>query len=444
MKDASLLDAAALPSDWATTRLRFRASINDAKLPEYTAPDRPLRYIDISSVHGDGSKQESRRMLFEDAPSRARRLARAGDTAISTVRTYLKAITYIDEDYAECVWSTGFAIVSPGSELDSRFLYYVARSKWFVAEIQRRSVGVSYPAINAEDIGDILCPVPLLEEQRRIADFLDDETARLEAIKRYRAYVASLASERVDATTLERVVPASARWRAGDDLDDVSLVTSIEGWTPVRLKHTVEGTQSGVWGDEPEDTGDDVYCIRVADFAYRQGRVGAVGTLRSIPKYGRASKLLAPGDLLLEKSGGGDQQPVGRVVIWDRNLDRPAVCSNFIARMRPRRGFDGAYLQLLHRALYFCGITALSVKQTTGIQNLDTNHYLGRMVSIPYLSGQVRLREELEELVQSERAIADRSSRQARLLDEHRDAVITAAVTGQLDPTSYRASALTT
>ncbi|MDP8942771.1 MAG: hypothetical protein M3N16_01410 [Actinomycetota bacterium] len=286
--------------------------------------------------------------------------------------------------------------------------------------------------------------LPPLDEQRRIADFLDAETARLEAVKRERAHVARLVSERVDATTLERVVPASVSWHSGDDLDDVSLVTSVEGWMPVPLKHTVEATQSGIWGDEAEGVADDVCCVRVADFDYRQGRVGAVGTLRSIPEHGRASRLLASGDLLLEKSGGGEHQPVGRVVMWDRNLDRPAVCSNFIARMRPHQGFDGAYLQFLHRALYFCGITALSVKQTTGIQNLDSDHYLGRMVSIPYLSGQVRIREELEELVQSERLIADQSSRQARLLDEHRDTVINAAVSGELDPTSYRASALTT
>ena len=439
----ALLHAPALTSHQTTRRLRFLASINDAKLSEETDPDRPIRYMDISSVSGDGRKDEPDEMLFEKAPSRARRLARVGDTAISTVRTYLKAITYVDERYADCVWSTGFAIVSPGPQLDPRFLYYMARSHWFVAEIQRRSVGVGYPAVSVDDIGNILSPVPPLDEQRRIADFLDTETARLDAIKLDRAHLARLTSERVDATVLERVVPASTGWRPGDRLDDVSLVTAAEGWRPVRLKHTVEAIHNGVWGDEPDGSADDLYCVRVADFDYRQGRVGPVGTLRSIPKNVRPSTVLALGDLLLEKSGGGEQQPVGRVVTWDRQLGRPAVCSNFISRMRPRDGFDGAYLQLLHRALYFSGITALSVKQTTGIQNLATSHYLGRVVSIPTASEQNRIREELVELVKCERLIADRTSRQAKLLDEHRDALITAAVTGQLDPSSYRASAVT-
>jgi type I restriction enzyme S subunit len=93
MRDDVLFDAASLPPGWCTRRLRLLASINDAKLLEDTPPDRVLRYMDISSVRGDGSKQEPQVVPFEDAPSRARRLARAGDTAISTVRTYLKAIT---------------------------------------------------------------------------------------------------------------------------------------------------------------------------------------------------------------------------------------------------------------------------------------------------------------------------------------------------------------
>ena len=177
-KRTALVEAG-VSGPWMQKRLRFVASINERQLAADTPPDRPIHYMDISSVDGDGSLKEPQSMLFESAPSRARRLAREGDTAISTVRTYLKAIAFIDKAYSDCIWSTGFAIVSPSPELDPRFLYYVMRSPSFLAEIERRSVGISYPAINVGDLADIFCPVPPLDEQRRVAARLDEANRRL-------------------------------------------------------------------------------------------------------------------------------------------------------------------------------------------------------------------------------------------------------------------------
>jgi type I restriction enzyme M protein len=166
-------------TQWPRKRLRFLTSINARQLAADTPPDQVIRYMDISSVDGNGTLQTPQSMQFSVAPSRARRLARPGDTAISTVRTYLKAIAFVDEDYSDCVWSTGFAILSPGPELDPKFLFYTTRSAWFLAEIERRSVGISYPAVNVEDLADIFCPVPPLDEQRRISARLDEANRKL-------------------------------------------------------------------------------------------------------------------------------------------------------------------------------------------------------------------------------------------------------------------------
>jgi len=131
---------------------------------------------------------------------------------------------------------------------------------------------------------------------------------------------------------------------------------------------------------------------------------------------------------------------VGRVVLVDREFDESAVCSNFIARMRPRGEFDSHYLQLLNRALYSSGVTALSVKQTTGIQNLDSGHYLSHLVSIPPLKQQIRIRDELNELIASERVLAEDVLALADRIDERKRVLITAAVKGTIDPSSSASS----
>ena len=72
--------------------LKRLVRINERALPESTDPEREIRYVDISSVGRGKLVKEPERMSFSDAPSRARRLVRQGDTIVSTVRTYLRAV----------------------------------------------------------------------------------------------------------------------------------------------------------------------------------------------------------------------------------------------------------------------------------------------------------------------------------------------------------------
>lgn len=432
------IDCWPLPTNWRSERLKYLARLNQTKLPESTSPETLIRYVDISAVHGDGSRDDPQDLTFESAPSRARRIAQAGDTVISTVRTYLRAITYVEPHARGYVWSTGFATVSP-ERIHPKYLFYVARSEPFLAEIASRSVGVSYPAVNASDIADIRCPLPPIGEQRRIADFLDDELSRLEVMALARESAADCVRQRLETSLLRQLIPGSKAWHAGSPLQHVTTAVGPAAWRPRRLKHTVESVVGGIWGAELNEGEEATSCARVADFDYAVGRLRPfIPTARSISHAERQARLLRVGDLLLEKSGGGDQQPVGRVVAVEATPKLPAVCSNFISRLRPKPPYDPHYLQLLHRALYFSGITRLSVKQTTGIQNLDVSHYLSRTVAIPPLDEQRRLTTEMTKEVDAERRVVSRIADERGLLGERQQALITAAVTGQIDPSSYR------
>ncbi len=164
-------------------RLKYAATINDEALSEETDPDFELQYVDIGNVDSSGEIHEIATHRFEAAPSRARRMVRHGDVIISTVRTYLQAIAPIENPPENLIVSTGFAVVRPSQgKLDRQFCKFALREPEFLAEVEKRSVGVSYPAINASDLADIQIPLPSLDEQRAIAEFLDRETARLDAL----------------------------------------------------------------------------------------------------------------------------------------------------------------------------------------------------------------------------------------------------------------------
>lgn len=152
-------------------------------------------------------------------------------------------------------------------------------------------------------------------------------------------------------------------------------------WDGKRLRDCVEGCSNGVWGDEPDGGEDDIPVIRVADFDRDRRRVVEYETVRKVDSSQRGSRGLIPGDMLMEKSGGGEQQPVGMVVSY--LVPEDAVCSNFVARMRSREGVVSRFMVYLHAYLYASRVTNISVKQTTGIQNLDSTAYLSEACFVP-------------------------------------------------------------
>lgn len=162
-------------------RLKYAATINDDALGENTPPDYELKYIDIGNVDSEGRVHDIAEYRFEAAPSRARRLVRHGDVIISTVRTYLQAIAPIIEPPENLIVSTGFAVVRPlPGVLDQGFCRYALREPKFLSEVICRSVGVSYPAINASDLASIPIPFPQFPLQKAIAAYLDHETSKID------------------------------------------------------------------------------------------------------------------------------------------------------------------------------------------------------------------------------------------------------------------------
>ena len=163
-------------------KLKYIASINDEVLGEETDQDIEILYVDIGNIDSSGRIGKISAYRFEDAPSRARRRVRDGDVIISTVRTYLQAIAQIRNPPENMIVSTGFAVVRPLSEFDVNYCKYVLREREFLSEVEKCSVGVNYPAINAVDLANISVPTHPLDQQRTIADYLDHETRRLDEL----------------------------------------------------------------------------------------------------------------------------------------------------------------------------------------------------------------------------------------------------------------------
>lgn len=173
-KDSGISWIGEIPVDWSIKKLKYYTTINDEVLTESTAPNYEFRYVDIGSVTLQKGIEQYQGFSFENAPSRARRIVRAGDVIVSTVRTYLKAVASIHDD-KDVIVSTGFAVIRP-KEVDSRFLAYSLANHYFVEMVSSRSTGVSYPAINASAMVNIKNILPPNDIQKCIADYLNRKT----------------------------------------------------------------------------------------------------------------------------------------------------------------------------------------------------------------------------------------------------------------------------
>ncbi len=170
-----------VPEHWEAKPLKRWVRLNASTLGEKTDPDFEFRYVDIGSVKTGRLAKELERIRFEAAPSRARRVLRRGDTIISTVRTYLKAIWYVNEDADDLIASTGFAVLTPGKGVDPEYLGFVIQSSAFVNRVTANSIGIAYPAIAESVLGRFpVAMPPTVTEQRAIVTHIQSEGAPLD------------------------------------------------------------------------------------------------------------------------------------------------------------------------------------------------------------------------------------------------------------------------
>lgn len=202
-------------------------------------------------------------------------------------------------------------------------------------------------------------------------------------------------------------------------------------WMSVRAKTLIDSIESGVWGNDPLENSDDILCLRVADFDFDKQTYQTVKTKRNIPGLQNRKKLRS-GDILLEKSGGGENQPVGRSIIIENN-DR-MVCANFIEILRTNKKVIPKYYASILYAAYKSGLNLKSIHQNTGIQNLDVKSYLDEMFCLPSLEIQNKITSKLSEKTLLIDQIIDKKQKLITLLQEKRSALITHAVTKGLDP----------
>ena len=172
-----------VPEHWQIKPLKRLAKINRSVLPQGTDPDYQFQYLDIGAVGTGFLNEQPEPLRFGVAPSRARRILRKGDTIVSTVRTYLKAIYYVANDVTNLIASTGFAVLTPNSDVEPEFLSLLIQNNSFIERVMAYSVGTTYPAIAETRLSAFKVALPATpEEQKAIVSYVKSETTGIDQV----------------------------------------------------------------------------------------------------------------------------------------------------------------------------------------------------------------------------------------------------------------------
>ena len=135
---------------------------------------------------------------------------------------------------------------------------------------------------------------------------------------------------------------------------------------------------SGEWGSDDE-TGDGIPVLRTTNFT-NEGVVNYNDVVtRIITKKNIDNKFLRKGDIIIEKSGGSDKFPVGRVIYFNGD-ENTYLFNNFtgLLRVKNQEQWFPKYVFYSLFANYKCGGTRIYENKTTGLHNLKTDDYVSR------------------------------------------------------------------
>lgn len=260
------------------------------------------------------------------------------------------------------------------------FLPFLLSAEPFHQYAVANSRGSVNPYVNWTDLAAFEFDLPPVDEQRRIAGLLraveDEVSARAETLAR-----------------LEVVV-------------DCWMSAALEdGHATYTLGELVDHSVGGVWGVDEGRADVDVRVIRGTDISVTGEIKWVQAPARSIKTSEARARTLAAGDVLIEKSGGSPDQPVGKVGLVAGAPPHSAVPSNFVLLARANRALcEPEFLFVLLRGMWRSGRFAEFTGKTTNIANLRTKELLAAVVKVPDLSRQRDLLDRLDRLDAARRA----------------------------------------
>lgn len=337
-----------------------------------------------------------------------------GDVLFGKLRPYLAKTWLADRPVFA---STELLCLRPRADVEGRWLAYAVASRPVVEWAVATSDGTKMPRTSWEKLAEFRLDIPSLVDQRAIADHLDRETARIDAVIEKKQTLTQRLSERRQA-----LITAAVQGDIGP-----GVASRGDGVRWRRLKRYCDG---------PPEYGLNVSSDAYVDEGYRLLRTtdiddaGALSPESEGVCVGRhlvdPRHVLIPGDLLFSRAGS-----LGRCFRVPQEA-RDLTFAGYLVRFRPLPMVDPRYIQYCVAA-GFVQASIIADAVTSTISNFNAERYGNLLLPEKDPKQQRAIADYLDQETACIDALIDKINRQIDLLQEHRQALITAAVTGDLD-----------
>ncbi len=163
-------------------------------------------------------------------------------------------------------------------------------------------------------------------------------------------------------------------------------------WKWVKLDDILDFVIGGDWGKD--ENFDDInyslaYCIRGSEIKNWELEKGTTASLRKIKVTNIEKRKLQEGDILVEISGGGPEQPVGRTVLIDKTVlsykpEVPKICTNFLRLVRPNQMVNSTFLNFYLKLFYTSGEIVKYQGGSNNLRNLKFPDYVKILCPLPH------------------------------------------------------------
>lgn len=346
--------------------------------------DELIDYIDISSVDNETKKVTGyQTLLFEEAPSRARKTVKKGSILVSTVRPNLNAVAMLEEDTPNIsVASTGFCVLDSKENVDNRFILNFCKSKTFINAMVAQATGASYPAVSDKIVRAALVPDYTYEEQCNISEVLDKVSNVIEKRK-------------AELCSLDDLI--KARFVEMFGYPDINP----KGWTECALSEKLNVVGGYAFKSDMFDEDDGIPVLRIGNI--NSGYFKPVNLVywqedKNLERYA-----MYPGDLVMSLTGTVGKDDYGNVCILGDDYEMYYL-NQRNAKLEIKEGIDKFYLSEL---LKFEQIK----KKLTGISrgvrqaNISNKDILNLVVPVPPIELQNQFADFVKQIDKSKSAV---------------------------------------
>ncbi|MFC9633978.1 restriction endonuclease subunit S [Streptomyces mirabilis] len=315
------------------------------------------------------------------------------------------------------------AVIRP-TGIDGAFLRYVLESRVTQAAINMLKGGMGVPHLFQWDINRLPIPVPPLEEQRRIADFLDTETATIESYANLHERLFSVLREKTSGVIESLLLYGDTQPQNDAPVTDSAPFPSR---FPIgRLKHVASRVDVGIAEAATHAyASDGVPLIRSTNI--RSNSLDVRDLLHIAPSFAERnrSKYVFAGDILTVRTGNA-----GVSAVVPQDLNRSQTFTQLITTLRDENSAE-YFCQFLNSRV--CRQYFDLVSWGSAQKNISVPLLANTPVPIPPTGLQREISASIKSYSEAASSLASKVHRARQLASERRQALITAAVTGQFD-----------